>query len=347
MASISSLQISGSVYDIYAASAVSAAQATSATSAATADKATSATSAGSAAKLIAEKIITYAGHVTGTVTTDWGSNKTATMTVVAAPWSAMTNVSAGTVNTNTTGFVTPKAVYDYVQTQTAAAMSNVYTHKGTTGVSQLSLLTPKIGDVYNLTGCAETGTVINGQTAYNGDNFVATAAAAAATSWDKLAASFNASDYISKSTWNSSTGTWQSAYNAVSTNSASNWPNSAHKAFANVEAGTVTIAASTSASTVTLSGVNGLAVSGSGTTATVYPSAYAYGKINIGGAVTQATAMGDTFGFVAGTNMEITPNTTNKQATFSAKNTTYSQATSAALGINKASYVTGTTAVIF
>ena len=347
MASISSLQISGSVYDIYAASAVSAAQATSATSAATADKATSATSAGSAAKLTAGKTITYAGHVTGTVTTDWGSNKTATMTVAAAPWSAMTNVSAGTVNTNTTGFVTPKAVYDFVQTQTAAAMSNVYTHKGTTGVSQLSSLTPKIGDVYNLTGCDETGTVINGQTAYNGDNFVATAAAAATTSWDKLAASFNASDYISKSTWDSSTGTWQSAYSAVTANSASNWANTAHKAFANVSAGTVTIAASTSASTVTLSGVNGLAVSGSGTTATVYPSAYAYGKINIGGAVTQATAMGDTFGFVAGTNMEITPNTTNKQATFSAKNTTYSQATSAALGINKASYVTGTTAVIF
>ena len=346
MASISSLQIAGVNYDIYALSATSANSANSATNATNATTAAGATSAGSAAKLTAARTITYAGQVTGSVSTDWGSSKTATLTVVAAPWSAMTNVSAGTVNTNTTGFVTPKAVYDYVQTQTAAAMSNVYTHKGTTGVSQLSTLTPKIGDVYNLTGCAETGTVINGQTAFNGDNFVATAAAAA-TSWDKLAASFNASDYISKTTWDSSTGTWQSAYSAVTANSASNWANTAHKAFANVKAGTVTIAASTSASTVTLSGVNGLAVSGSGTTATVYPSAYAYGKINIGGAVTQATAMDDTFGFVAGTNMEITPNATNKQATFSAKNTTYSQATSAALGINKASYVTGTTAVIF
>ena len=88
-----------------------------------------------------------------------------------------------------------------------------------------------------------------------------------------------------------------------------------------------------------------MSVSGSGTTATVYPSAYNYGKISIGGAVTQATSIGDTFGFVAGTNMQLT--TAAKQVTFSAKDTTYSEATTAALGTNKKSYVTGTTAVIF
>lgn len=345
MATISSLSIGGTAYDIYAVSATSALSATSATSAANADKANSATSAGSAAKLTAAKTITYNGQITGSVSTDWASNKTASLTVVNAPWSAMTTVSAGTVNTNTTGFVTPKAVYDFVQTQTAAALSNVYTHKGTTDITALSGLTPKIGDVYNVSGCADTGTVINGQTAFNGDNFVATAAAAAATSWDKLAASFNASNYITTATWNNSTATWQSTYTTVNNNSASNWANSAHKAFSNVKAGSTTIAASTTAATFTLSGVNGLAVSGSGTTATVYPSAFNYGKINIGGAVTQASAIGDTFGFSAGSNIALT--TAAKQMGISAKNTTYNAATSAALGTNKASYVTGTTAVIF
>ena len=345
MATISSLQIGGSTYDIYAKSATSALSATSATSAANADKANSATSAGSAAKLTTSRTITYAGHVTGSVSTDWGSNVTANLYVTASPWSSMGGVSAGTVNTNTTGFVTPKAVYDYVKTQTADAMANVYTHKGTTGVTQLSSLTPKVGDVYNVTGCASTGTVINGQTAYNGDNFVATAAAAAATSWDKLAASFNANDYISTATWNNSTGNWQNAYTAVSNNSATNWANTAHKAFATVKAGSMTKNAGNSADSFTISGVNGLAVSGSGSTATVYPSAYAYGKISIGGAVTQATSMGDTFGFIAGSNMQLTNGT--KQVTFSAKDTTYSEATTALLGTNKKSYVTGTTAVIF
>lgn len=345
MASISSLKIGNVDYDIYALSAKSASSATSATNATNATYASSATSAGSAAKLTAAKTITYAGNVTGSVTTDWASNATATMTVVAAPWSAMTNVSAGTVNTNTTGFVTPKAVYDYVQTQTADAMANAYTHKGTTGVSQLSSLTPKIGDVYNVTGCAETGTVINGQTAFNGDNFVATAAAAAATSWDKLAASFNSDDYISTATWNASTANWQKAYTATNSNSASNWANTAHKAFGSVKAGTVTINAGTSAASFTLSGVNGLAVSGSGTTATVYPSAFNYGKINIGGSVTQASSIDDTFGFVAGTNIQLT--TASKQVTISAKDTTYSEATTSTTGLNKKSYVTGTTAVIF
>lgn len=345
MASISSLQIASVDYDIYALSATSADNANSATNAANATTAAGATSAGSAAKLTAARTLTYAGQVTGSVSTDWGSNKTATLTVVAAPWSAMTNVSAGTVNTNTTGFVTPKAVYDYVQASTAEALANVYTHKGTTGVTQLSSLTPKIGDVYNLSGCAASGTVINGQTAYNGDNFVATAAVAAATSWDKLAASFNADDYITTATWDTSTANWQKAFTATTSNSASNWPNSAHNAFASVKAGSVTINAANSAGTFTLSGVNGLSVSGSGTTATVYPSAYAYGKVSIGGNVTQATAIGDTFGFVAGTNIQLTTGT--KQVTISGKDTTYNAATTAALGLNKKSYVTGTTAVIF
>jgi len=345
MASISSLQIGGNTYNIYALSATSAEVATSATNAVNATTAAAATSAGSASKLTASRKITYNGQVTGSVTTNWGADASATLTVVNAPWSAMTNVSAGTVNTNTTGFVTPKAVYDYVSAQTAAAVANVYTHRGTTGVTQLSSLTPKIGDVYNVSGCAATGTVINGQTAYNGDNFVATAAAAGATSWDKLAASFNASDYISKTTWDSSTGNWQNAYTAVTANSASNWANTAHKAFANVKAGSTTIAAATSADTFTISGINGLAVSGTGKTVTVYPSAYAYGKVSIGGNVTQATAMGDTFGFVAGANIQLTSGA--KQVTISGKDTTYNSATTAALGLNKASYVTGTTAVIF
>jgi hypothetical protein len=257
----------------------------------------------------------------------------------------MTNVSAGTVNTNTTGFVTPKAVYDYVSAQTAAAIANVYTHKGTTAVTQLSSLTPKIGDVYNVTGCASTGTVINGQTAYNGDNFVATAAAAAATSWDKLAASFNADDYITKATWNASTGNWQNTYTTVNSNSATNWNNAKHNAFAAVSAGSKTITANGSAASFTISGTNGIGVSGAGRTVTVYPSAYAYGKVSIGGNVTQATTMGDTFGFVAGTNVQLSAGT--KQVTISATDTTYNPATTAALGLNKSSYVTGTTAVIF
>ena len=345
MATISSLKISGVDYDIYAKSATSALSATSATSAATSDKANSAISAGSASKLTASRTITYAGDVTGSVSTDWGSNKTATLTVVNSPWSSMAGVSAGTVNTNTTGFVTPKAVYDYVVSQTAAALTSAYKHKGTTGVSQLSGLTPQVGDVYNVTGCATTGTNVNGQLVFNGDNLVATATQASNNSWDKLAATFDASDYITKATWDSSTGNWNKAYTAVNTNSATNWANTAHKAFATVKAGSWTKTAGTSADSFTISGVNGLAVSGSGATATVYASAYNYGKVNIGGAVTQATAIGDTFGFVAGTNIDFT--TASKQVTISAKDTTYSEATTAKLGTNKASYVTGTTAVIF
>lgn len=199
--------------------------------------------------------------------------------------------------------------------------------------------------MYNVSGCDSTGTVINGQTAYNGDNFVATATSAAVTSWDKLAASFNANDYISTTTWNNSTGNWNKAYTAVTANSATNWANTAHKAFATVKAGSMTKNAANSNDSFTISGVNGLAVSGSGSTATVYPSAFSYGKISIGGAVTQATSMGDTFGFVAGTNMQLT--TAAKQVTFSAKDTTYGEATTALLGTTKKSYVTGTTAVIF
>ena len=195
------------------------------------------------------------------------------------------------------------------------------------------------------TGCASTGTEINDQLVYNGDNMVATAAGTGNTKWDKLAATFDASNYITKTTWNNSTGVWNTATATVNTNSANNWANTAHKAFATVKAGSITKNAGNSADSFTISGVNGLAVSGSGSTATVYPSAYAYGKISIGGAVTQATSMGDTFGFIAGTNMQLTNGT--KQVTFSAKDTTYSEATSALLGTNKKSYVTGTTAVIF
>ena len=345
MATISSLQIGGSTYDIYAFSATSALSATSATTAANADKANSATSAGSASKLTTNRTITYDGHVSGSVATDWGSNKTATLTVVTSPWSSMAGVSAGTVNTNTTGFVTPKEVYDFVKAQTAAAISNAYVHKGTCDVTALSSYNAIVGWVYNVTGCASTGTEINDQLVYNGDNMVATAAGTGNTKWDKLAATFDASNYITKTTWNNSTGVWNTATATVNSNSASNWANTAHKAFAIVKAGSMTKNAGNSADSFTISGVNGLAVSGSGSTATVYPSAYAYGKISIGGAVTQATSMGDTFGFVAGTNMQLTNGT--KQVTFSAKDTTYGEATSALLGTNKKSYVTGTTAVIF
>lgn len=345
MATISSLQIGGSTYDIYAVSATSALSATSATSAANADKANSATSAGSAAKLTAAKTITYAGHVTGTVSTDWGSNKTATLTVVTSPWSSMGSVSAGSVTTDTSGFVTPKAVYDFVQTSTAAAIANAYVHKGTLHVSSLSSTNAQVGWVYNVSGCASTGTTINSQLVYDGDNMVATAAGTGANKWDKLAATFDASNYITTATWNTNTAVWNTATATVSNNSATNWANTAHKAFSTVKAGSTTIAAGSSAASFTLSATGGLSVSGSGTTATVYPTAYNYGKISIGGAVTQATSIGDTFGFVAGTNMQLT--TASKQVTFSAKDTTYSEATTDALGTNKKSYVTGTTAVIF
>lgn len=346
MATISSLKISGVDYDIYAKSATSALSATSGTSAATADKSNSAKSAGSASKLTAAKTITYQGDVTGSVSTDWSQDKSVTLTVVNSPWSSMAGVSASAVNTNTTGFVTPKAVYDYVQAQTGAALTNAYKHKGTTGASQLASLTPAIGDVYNISGAASTGTLINGQLVFNGDNMVATATQASNTSWDKLAATFDASDYVSKSTWDSSTGNWQNAYTTVNGNSASNWANTAHKAFDTVKAGTTTVkTAANSADTFTVSGTNGIAVTGANGTINVYPSAFNYGKVNIGGAVTQATTIGDTFGFVAGSNIDLTTGT--KQVTISAKNTTYSQATTSTLGTNKASYVTGTTAVIF
>jgi hypothetical protein len=345
MATISSLQIGGSTYDIYAKSATSALSATSATSAANADKAKSATSAGSAAKLTTPRTLTFAGHVAGSVSTDWGSNKTATLTVAASPWSSMAGVSAGSVTTTTTGFVTPKAVYDFVQTSTAAAITNAYVHKGTLHVSSLSSTNAKVGWVYNVSGCANTGTTINGQLVYNGDNMVATAAGAAVANWDKLAATFDASNYITTAQWNTATGTWNTTTTTVSNNSATNWANTAHKAFSTVKAGSITIAAGSNAANFTLSGLGGLAVSGSGTTATVYPTAYNYGKISIGGAVTQASSIGDTFGFAAGSNIELVNGT--RQVSFSGKDTTYSEATTALLGTNKKSYVTGTTAVIF
>lgn len=345
MATISSLQIGGSTYDIYAKSATSALSATSATSATNADKANSATSAGSAAKLTTNRTITYAGHVTGSVATDWGSDKTATLTVVTSPWSSMGGVSAGTVNTNTTGFVTPKAVYDYVNSQTAAAVANAYVHKGTIHVSSLSSTNAQIGWVYNVSGCADAGTTVNGQLVYNGDNMVATAAGAAVGNWDKLAATFDASNYITKTTWNNATGVWNNATATVNSNSSTNWANSAHSAFSQVKVGSVTINAGSSAASFTISANNGLSASANGTTATIFPTAYNYGKISIGGAVTQASAIGDTFGFVAGSNMQLTNGT--RQVTFSAKDTTYSEATTALLGTTKKSYVSGTTAIIF
>ena len=265
--------------------------------------------------------------------------------MAASPWSSMGGVSAGTVTTNTTGFVTPKAVYDFVKTQTAAAISNAYVHKGTLHVSSLSSTNAQVGWVYNVSGCATSGTTINGQLVYNGDNMVATAAGAAAANWDKLAATFDASNYITKTTWNNSTGVWNTATATVNTNSASNWANTKHSAFSQVKVGTTTINAGSSAANFTIAGSNGLSASAAGTTVTIYPTAYNYGKISIGGAVTQASAIGDTFGFSAGSNIELVNGT--RQVSFSAKDTTYGEATTTLLGTTKKSYVSGTTAVIF
>lgn len=352
MAQISALNIGGTEYEIYAVSATTAVNAESATNAANATKADAATVAGSAGKLTAAKTLTVTGHVTGSVSTDWGSDKTLGLTITANPWSAMGNVSASAVNTNTTGFVTPKEIVDYVATTTAAAIGSAYRHQGTCDVTALSGKTPVVGDVWNVTGCAAGGTDVNGQLVFNGDNLVATATAKANTSWDKLAATFDASNYITTATWNTSTANWQKAYTAVTANSASNWDNGKISAFKTINAGGTNVVAASNAATVTITGANGIKVAGAGTTVTISPSAYAYGSVTVNGVATSASKMGDVIGFSAGSNMSITTAANangNPVINLSAKdsNTTYSQATTSKLGTNYAAYVTGSTAVLF